>query len=73
MTCVLLHLPLEVGILYGFTIPKERRASRQNGDGHGRGHTLLWDGLMMLCTGFSGTLGQSLKWYTETAFGSSLG
>ena len=29
-TCVLLHLPLEVGILYGFTIPKERRASRQN-------------------------------------------
>ena len=24
---------------------------------------------MMLCTGFSGALGQSLKWYTETAFG----
>ena len=38
-----------------------------------RGHMLLWNGLMMLCTGFSGALGKSLKWYIETAFGSTLG
>ena len=68
-----MHLPLKVWILYGFTIPKQRRASRQNRDGHRRSHTLLWNGLMMLCTGFSGVLGKSPKWYTENAFGSTLG
>ena len=36
-------------------------------------HTLLWNGLMMLCTGLSGALEKSLKWYTETAFESAPG